>query len=245
MKLSEHLAEGTFLVRLNRFAALVKTQAGEELVHVANSGRLRELLMEGNRVLLTPIAPRPGRKTRFDLSLVDLGRTLVSADARLPSALVCEALEAGQIPELRGYSKIVREARFEDSRLDLMLTRDGQRCYVEVKSVTLVENGMALFPDAPTTRGQRHVAALARAVQQGWRAAVVFVVQRQDAVAFAPHDSADPAFGKGLRAAHQLGVEVYAYSCAVDLWQISLKERLPVVLDAGREAQTSHGRSAP
>lgn len=102
---------------------------------------------------------------------------------------------------------------------------------------------MALFPDAPTARGQRHMAALAKAVQHGCRGVVVFVVQRQDAVAFAPHDGADPTFGRALRTAHQLGVEAYAYSCVVNPREISLAKPLPVLLDARREVRTPHGLS--
>ena len=230
MKLKSPLVKGAFIARLNRFAALVQVQGQESVAHVANSGRLRELFQEGTPVLLSPVAPRPGRKTLYDLSLVDLGHTLVSADARLPNDLVYEGIKSGWLPELRGYQKVLREQVFEDSRLDLLLLDGGKRCYVEMKSVTLVERGVALFPDAPTTRGQRHVGALARAVQQGWRGAVVFVVQRDDAVAFAPHDVADPVFGKALRQAHEAGVEVYAYGCQVSLREIILAGKLPVLL---------------
>ncbi len=230
MKLNPHLIEGTFVARLNRFAALVRVQGQETVAHVANSGRLQELFREGTRILLTPVAPHPGRKTLYDLSLVDLGHTLVSADARLPNGLVYEALKSDKLPEFQGYGEILREKTFEDSRLDFLLLDGVRRCYVEVKSVTLVTDGVALFPDAPTTRGQRHVGTLAHAVQQGWRAAVVFVVQRGDAEALAPNDTADPAFGKALRSAHQSGVEVYAYGCKISRRSITLAGRLNVLL---------------
>ena len=230
MKLKSPLVKATFIARLNRFAALVQVRGQETVAHVANSGRLRELFQKGTPVLLSPVAPRPGRKTLYDLSLVDLGHTLVSADALLPNALVYEGIQRGRLPELRGYQEVLREQVFEDSRLDLLLRSGYKRCYVEVKSVTLVEQGVALFPDAPTTRGQRHMGALAHAVQQGWRGAVVFVVQRDDAVTFAPHDVADPAFGKALRRAHEAGVEVYAYGCQVSPRGITLGGKLPVLL---------------
>ncbi len=230
MKLHPQLIAGTFISRLNRFAALVRIQGQETMVHVANSGRLKELFQVGRPVLLTPVGPHPGRKTIYDLSLVDLGRTLVSADARLPNALVYEALVSGRLSEFAGYEEVLREQALEDSRLDLLLRDGSRRCYVEVKSVTLVENGVALFPDAPTSRGRRHVEVLARAVEQGWRGSVVFVVERQDASGFAPHDAADPAFGKALRRAHQQGVEVYAYGCQVTPTEIVLADRLSVVL---------------
>ena len=235
VQLPPGLVEARFLVRLNRFAALAALDGGEVPVHVANSGRLRELLQRGVRVLL---APRPGaaRRTPYDLALVDLDGTLVSADARLPSTLVAEALAAGRLPPLAGYPTVRREVALGESRLDLALEGPTGRCYVEVKSVTLVQDGYGLFPDAPTLRGQRHVAELARAVAAGHRAAVVFVVQRGDAAAFRPHDAADPAFGAALRRAAAAGVEVYAYRCAVTLRAVVLADPLPVCLEAGARA---------
>lgn len=230
MKLSPYLESGTFIARLNRFAALVWVRGQETVVHVANSGRLRELFQEGAPVLITPVAASPRRKTLYDLSLVDLGHTLVSADARVPSTLVYEALQSGGLPQFREYRQVVRERVFGGSRLDLLLLEEGRRCYVEVKSVTLVKDDVGLFPDAPTLRGQRHVATLASAIRQGWRGAVVFVVQREDARAFTPNDEADPAFGKVLRLAHQQGVEIYAYGCHVTRWGIDLAGKLSVVL---------------
>ena len=241
MKLNPRLTDGTFVARLNRFAALVQIQGRETVVHVANSGRLRELFQEGARVLLSPVASRLARKTSYDLSLVDLGHTLVSADARLPNTLVYEGITHGQISELQGYQEVLREQVFQNCRFDLLLLNGTKRCYVEAKSVTLISNGVALFPDAPTTRGQRHVATLAYAVQQGWRAAIVFIVQREDAVALSPNDPADPAFGKVLRWAHQMGVEVYAYGCQVSRQEITLAGNLPVLLHF---AQATEGPTA-
>ncbi len=241
MKLNPRLTEGIFVARLNRFAALVQVQGRETVVHVANSGRLRELFQEGVRVLLSPVDPLRSRKTSYDLSLVDLGHTLVSTDARLPNTLVYEGITHGQIPELQGYQEVLREQVLQNCRLDLLLRNGTKRCYVEVKSVTLISNGVALFPDAPTTRGQRHVATLAYAVQQGWRAAIVFVVQREDAVALSPNDAADPVFWKVLRRAHQMGVEVYAYGCHVSLQEITLAGNLPVLLNS---AQATKGPTA-
>ncbi|MBI4340042.1 MAG: DNA/RNA nuclease SfsA [Chloroflexi bacterium] len=230
MQLPSPLVEATFLARLNRFAALVRLNGAETLVHVANSGRLRELLQPGNHVLLARAAEGRVRKTRYDLCLVDLDGLLVSADSRNANGLACEWLQQRLLPEFQGYTQMLREQTFEDSRLDLLLTGSGPRCYVEVKSVTLVEQGAAMFPDAPTTRGRRHVQALARAVAQGHRGAVVFVVQRADADAFRPNDAADLAFGAALRGAARQGMEVYAYGCRVTLEEMTLAGRLPVAL---------------
>ena len=229
MKLHPHLVEARFLTRLNRFAALVEMEGREVMVHIANSGRMRELLEPGRRLLLTP-APGEHRKTQFDLALVDLGTTLVSADSRLPNGLVAEALAEGQLPQFREYPELRREVRYGDSRLDFLLDGPGGRCYGEVKSVTLVVDGIGLFPDAPTIRGVKHLKELSRAVAEGYRAAVVFVVQRADAVAMTPNDAADPDFGTALRAAQAAGVEIYAYNCAVSPSEIRLASPLPITL---------------
>ena len=229
MELSPGLVEGRFLVRLNRFAALVEVAGREVMVHVANSGRMRELLVSGHRVLLKPVSG-DHRKTRFDLALVDLGFTLASADARLPNALVAEALEEGSLPQFRDYPKLRREVTFGESRLDLMLEGDQGRCYVEAKSVTLVVDGVGLFPDAPTVRGVKHLNSLTQAVAAGHRGAVIFVVQRGDARAFAPHDAADPELGAALRRAVTEGVEAFAYRCRVTEREVKLSDELPITL---------------
>ena len=229
VKLSESLLEGRFIRRLNRFAALVEVSGREVMVHVANSGRLGELLVPGFRMLLNPVAGEH-RKCPYDLALVDLGFTLISADARLPNALFAEAVEQGRLAEFSGYSKIRREVVFGESRLDLLLEGPGPSCYVETKSVTLVENGIARFPDAPTTRGVKHLNHLARAVAAGYRAAVVFVIQRPDARCLQPHDTADPEFGETLRRVVESGVEALAYRCRVTTSEITLSQQVPIEL---------------
>ena len=159
-----------------------------------------------------------------------MGFTLTSADARLPNALFAESVEQGRLSEFLGYPKIRREVVFGESRLDLLLEGSGPSCYVETKSVTLVEDGTARFPDAPTTRGVKHLNHLARAVAEGHRAAVVFVIQRHDARCLEPHDAADPEFGETLRRVVDSGVEALAYRCRVTLSDVTLSERVPIEL---------------
>jgi sugar fermentation stimulation protein A len=226
LKLDFPLQEGTFLERPNRFAAWVEVNGSPAMVHVPNSGRMRELFQRGNRVLLTSKA-KPGRKTDFDMSLVDLGHTLVSSDSRLPSALVYEAFVKRQLGQFSQYTWARREVTFSHSRLDMVMGNGGL-CYIEMKSVTLVEDGIGLFPDSPTSRGVRHMDALATAKAQGHRAAVIFVVQREDVHAFSPNDAADPLFGGALREAQAAGVEVYAYRCRVSPEEVVLAEPIPV-----------------
>jgi sugar fermentation stimulation protein A len=228
LKLHPHLEEGFFISRLNRFAALVEVAGREAMVHVANSGRLRELFEPGRRLLLAP-APGENRKTHYDLALVDLGHTLVSADARLPNALVAEALAAGSLEPFAQYPEVRREVTYGESRLDLALEGPMGRCYLETKSVTLVEDGgLALFPDAPTTRGVKHLHTLIQATAEGHQAGAIFVVQRSDASCLSPHDESDPDFGKALRKAKEAGVDVLAYCCTVTPSEIRLADPIPV-----------------
>jgi sugar fermentation stimulation protein A len=231
MKIAARLIPATFVKRDNRFRVTVRVKGHPVWAHLPNSGRLRELLVPGRRVLLAA-AQAPRRLTPYDLLMVDLGGTLVSIDARLPSRLLYESLRVGQLEEFAGYAEVRREVTYGQSRLDLVLEGgpDGERCFIEAKSVTLVEDGVALFPDAPTQRGRRHLGELARARAEGHRAAVVFVVQRDDAIRFSPHDEADPAFGQALREAAEAGVEVYAYKCRVSEKEVRLGPPLPVAV---------------
>lgn len=227
--LGGEIEEATFLERMGRFTALVEREGRSERVYLPNSGRLRELLIPGRRVILAQ-RPGPGRQTSHDLVIVSLEPTLVWVDARTPSRLVSAAVEQGDLPRFKGYSLVRLEYPFGGSRLDLLLGRGGRECLVEVKSVTLVRGGTALFPDAPTQRGSRHLRVLAQAVREGREAAVIFVVQREDARSFSPNDEIDPKFGQALRRAATQGVEVHAYRCQARPREIRLAAELPVHL---------------
>jgi sugar fermentation stimulation protein A len=227
LDLGGDLVEGRFVARLNRFLALVSVDGEEHGVHVANSGRMRELFTPNARVWVKPV-PGGHRKTRFDLALVEADGVRVSADARLPNALVAEAAASGALPQFAEYPDITREATLGDSRLDLLFQGPPGRCYVEVKSVTLVEQGVGLFPDSPTLRGVKHLKSLIGAVQAGHRAAVIFVVQRPDAAAAAINEPADPLLGETFKKAVSSGVESYAYNCSVTQREVRLDRRIPI-----------------
>lgn len=231
MELPQPLVEGRFVARLNRFAVLVEAGGAPCQAHLPNSGRLRELLVPGAEVLLVRRAG-PGRRTPYDLALVREGHAWVSVDARLPNRLFREALEAGLLEEWRGARVAGAEVRRGASRLDFVLEGpgEGSRTWVEVKSVTLVHEGCGMFPDAVTARGARHVEELIRAVGQGEGAAVVFVVQRDDARCFRPHWEADPYFARTLAWAAAAGVRVLAYRCQVSPRAVRIAGSLPVLL---------------
>jgi sugar fermentation stimulation protein A len=222
MKLPQ-LVEGRFVRRDNRFRATVTVGGREVWAHVANSGRLTELFTPGRPVWLAPAAAAQ-RKTSYDLKLVEFETNLVSVDARLPNPLFAEALSAGLLPD---YPDVRREVFLDDSRLDFRLSGVNGICWVETKSVTLVEKGTALFPDAPTSRGRRHLATLMAARQSGDRAAVVFIVQRPDAVRFTPHPTVDLDFNSALRHAAAAGVTVRAFNCHVSLQRIAITREIP------------------
>lgn len=222
--------EAGFISRDNRFAATVEVDGRRERVHVPNSGRMRELLLPGAWVLLHP-ASKAGRRTAFDLVAVDASGTLVSVDSRVPNAVVAEALAARSLPGINGYDRVRPESTRGRSRFDFLLEGRDHDALVEVKGCTLVEGeGRALFPDAPTTRGARHVRELARAVDEGIDAHVVVVVQRDDGRTFSPNDRTDPDFGDALRRAAAAGVQVHAFLTDVTREGVQLSEAIPVDL---------------
>jgi sugar fermentation stimulation protein A len=224
------LVPARFVRRENRFRVTVERDGAPVAAHLPNSGRLTELLTPGRACWLAHRAAQH-RKTDFDLALVEYAGVLVSVDARLPNRLFAEALDAGALAPFSAYQAVEREVRRGESRLDFRLSGgDAAPCWTEVKSVTLVEDGLARFPDAPTARGSRHVGELSRIVASGERAAVVFVVQRPDARRFAPHDEADPAFGRALRDAAARGVAVWAWTCIVTQEQVEINCAIPVEL---------------
>lgn len=196
---------------------------------MADPGRLKELLRPGMEMYLTPVSGER-RKTEYDVVLVKKGEVLVSLDSRLPNKLFASSFKAGLFKDFACFERINPEVKAGSSRLDFMLESAHQSCYVEVKSVNLVVNGCAYFPDAPTARGSRHLQELRRIVSCGYRAAVVFIIQRVDAEAFAPNEVTDPVFAQNLREAAVHGVEMYAYRCHVDLKNVWIEGVVPIHL---------------
>jgi sugar fermentation stimulation protein A len=174
-----------------------------------------------------------GRKTQYDLKLVRYAGVWVSVDARLPNPLLAEAFRADALAGFAGYTHLQSEVALGHSRIDFLLTGPAGRCWVETKSVTLVEEGIARFPDAPTERGRRHLEALIRTLEQGDQAAVMFVIQRPDAQVFEPHTEADPHFAQALHRAQSAGVSVLACRCQVSEEEISLDAFIPTQLGTG------------
>ncbi len=229
MKIADQIREAGFLRRENRFACLVELEGSKERVYLPNSGRLNSLLFPGQTVFLAERLPS-SRRTRFDLVTTVFNGKSVSVDARVPGELVYQALRQRTLPQFGVYSTIRREVAFGQSRLDFLLSSPTSQRFLEVKSVTLVQEGRALFPDAPTLRGRRHLKSLTWAKKEGYEAAILFVIQREDAESFSPNDAVDAEFGHVLREARLQGVDVYAYRCKVSPREIELAEQVPIHL---------------
>jgi sugar fermentation stimulation protein A len=229
---------GLFLERPNRFVARVRLEDGSErLVHIASSGRMTELLVPGAQVAIRLTeSEQPGRKTAGLLTMVRHHGFWVSVDTAMPGKILRKALAAGEFPPFAGYTDVRPEFTYGDSRIDFRLAvADGllPPCLLEVKSVTSVRSDpdgtpVARFPDAPTERGAKHLRELVKAAHDGYRAAVCFIIQRDDALAFGPWDAIDPAFGTALRAAADQGVEVHAWRTTVSPERIALDRAVPL-----------------
>ena len=223
----QKVERGRFLARPNRFVAHVELGGEQVVCHVKNTGRCRELLVPGAAVYLER-AERPGRKTPYDLIAVEKGELLINMDAQAPNRVFGEwAAEGGFLP---GLTALRPEFTWEDSRFDFRLEDRQGFYFVEVKGVTLEEDGLVRFPDSPTERGVKHLRGLQRAVEQGYRAAVFFVVQMKGPRLFQPNDSTHPAFGQALREAAAAGVGVYAYDCLVTPDSLNLDAPVEVEL---------------
>ena len=222
-----HIREGRFLSRPNRFIAHVETAEGTVVCHVKNTGRCRELLIPGTRVWIDE-SFAPGRKTKFDLITVDRQGRLVNMDSQAPNRVFAEWARKGGLGPIE---RLRPECRFGQSRFDFCLTRPGgSLCYVEVKGCTLEEAGVALFPDAPTERGVRHLRELIAARQAGYEAAVCFIIQMKGPRCFEPNRRTHPAFADALLDARAAGVEVSALDCTVAPDRLNIDRPVPVRL---------------
>lgn len=220
-----------FLSRPNRFIASVRLENGEQTtVHVKNTGRCRELLLPGSTVILAD-SDNPARKTRYDLVAVEKEREgkaplLINMDSQIPNDAAEEYLRA-----LYPNGQIRREVTKGDSRFDFYIEDGERRIFLEVKGVTLEEGGIALFPDAPTERGVKHLRHLAACVEEGYEAEVLFVIQMKDITEFRPNDTMHPAFGEALRQGEKAGVKITAVDCVVTTDSISVDSPVPVNLN--------------
>ncbi len=222
----QRVVPGAFIARPNRFIAQVEVDGQTVTAHVKNTGRCKELLLPGARVYLER-AENPARKTLYDLIAVEKGPLLINMDAQAPNKVFGEWARSGGIP---GLTLLRPETTWGSSRFDFYWESATERGFVEVKGVTLEQDGVARFPDAPTLRGVKHLRELIAARQQGYRAAVCFVIQMTGVKFFSSNDDTHPEFGDALREAARSGVEVWAYDCRVTPSSLVMADPVPVRL---------------
>lgn len=231
----KNIVPAKFLSRPNRFVANVKIKGVETAVHVKNTGRCRELLLPDSNVYLEDFSDNPrNRKLMYDLIAVEKGDLLINMDSQAPNKVVREALENGviQLPEMGRLNLIRPETVFGDSRFDFYIEdENGKKGFIEVKGVTLENDGIAAFPDAPTERGVKHINELIAAKNLGYYAYILFVVQMSGMKYLIPNDDTHKAFGDALRYAHSCGVNVLAYECAVEPNRLEVTCEIAVKLD--------------
>ena len=227
----QNMVPGVFLARPNRFIAHVEIDGKLEICHVKNTGRCRELLPEGANVWCQQF-DNPNRKTKFDLITVKKGDRLINMDSQAPNTAAKEWLLSGGLGQI---SELKAEYTHRDSRFDFSFLKDGRRCFLEVKGVTLENSGICAFPDAPTERGVKHLKGLTELAMQGFGAYVLFVIQMADVKYLYPNDTTDPAFGNALREAAVTGVQVLAMDCAVTENTMVIGKPVEVRLDPSRE----------
>ncbi len=221
------LLKARFIQRENRFRAEVELEGQPVQVHVSNSGRMKELLVPGVDVWIQPAAG-VNRKTAYTLLLVQQGQRFVCLHAHLANEIIAFWLKQGILPGFAAVEQIEREKTYGKSRFDFRLKRQGRLCYAEVKSVNLLDGHTARFPDAPTERGSKHLQELVRCKEADLDGAVIFLVMGNDASDFAVNWATDPVFGENLQRAVEAGVEVYVYTCSIDLTGIAYTGTIPL-----------------
>lgn len=226
------LIPGTLVKRYKRFLADIKLENGEIVTaHCPNSGAMKTCCEPGSTVYIS-YHDNPKRKLKYTWEIIKMPTSLVGVNTQVPNRLVFEAIKNNMVEELCGYTEFYREVKTSDhSRLDILLTKDERnKCYVEVKNCTLVEDTVARFPDAVTKRGLKHLVELQKLVSEGYRGIIFFLVQRMDAKIFKPADTIDPAYGRELRRAVANGVEILVYDVHMDLQKIVLNKKVPYFL---------------
>lgn len=222
----ENTLDGVFLSRPNRFIAAVLVDGEEKIVHVKNTGRCKELLIPGTRVILQHFPNKGSRKTDYDLIAVYKGGRLINMDSQSPNKAAAEF-----IPQIFGENALIRpEAVFGSSRLDFFVKTADRKIYMEVKGVTLEQDGICLFPDAPTERGVKHLSELCRCVSEGYEGYILFVIQMKGVKCFKPNRTTHPAFADALIRAKNSGVTLLAYDCQVTEDSMTIDSPVEIIL---------------
>lgn len=219
------ITEGIFIDRPNRFIANVEINGKKTVCHVKNTGRCKELLISGTKVYLQH-SDNPSRKTEFNLIAVEKGNILINIDSAAPNKAAAE-----YIRKIFGENAVIKqEVKYGTSRIDFFIESNGEKWFIEVKGVTLEQNGRAYFPDAPTLRGVKHLNELCAAVKEGYRACALFIIQMKGVSAFSPNNVTHPEFGKALKRAAESGVIIKAVDCLVTKNGMTADKEVEVIL---------------
>ncbi len=240
MNFYKPLIHGQLIKRYKRFLADVKLDNGEIVTaHCTNTGSMKSCLEDNAEVYLSPVDD-PNRKTKFTWEMIKINSDWVGINTVNPNKLAFEAVKNGEIEKLKGYTEVKREVKFDDSRFDIMAKNETETCFVEVKNVTLKEENYALFPDAVTSRGKKHLETLIKVKEQGMRAVMLYIIQRMDVDTFAPAKEIDPAYSKTLKIAYEKGVEIIPMQAKVSPERIELVKELPFENKLPRCKQTRY-----
>lgn len=223
------IIEGIFIERPNRFIAQVLIDDIEETVHVKNTGRCRELLIPGAKVILEDCSDNPNRKTRYSLIAVYKGDILINMDSQVPNAVVFESIKENCIPAIGKINSIKREVTYQNSRFDIYFETDNKKGFIEVKGVTLESDSIAMFPDAPTQRGTKHVLEMVKAVEEGYTGIIFFLIQMKGPKEFRLNWEMDKEFSEAVRFANENGVTIMAYDSIV--YEDSIELGKPIGID--------------
>lgn len=224
------IVEGIFIKRINRFIAEVKINNIIQKVHVKNTGRCKELFIEGTKIYLQQ-SNNPERKTKYSLISIYKGNKLINIDSQIPNFVVYEGIKSGLISEFNDISYIKKEKKYNNSRFDIYYKRkNGKEGFIEIKGVTLENNGTAMFPDAPTSRGRKHINEMIQAVKEGYEGNIFFLIQMDGINKFISNDKTDPEFGKALRIAYKSRVNVFVYNSIVTKDTISINKKANYIL---------------
>ncbi len=227
MKFTQPLVHGTLIKRYKRFLADIRLESGDVITaHCTNSGSMKSCIEEGAEVYLSQ-NHNPNRKTKFTWEMIMINGNWVGINTMNPNKFAVELLKNNVIPDLSGYTSIKPEVKFGDSRFDIFAEKEGEQCFVEVKNVTLKEGRYALFPDSVTTRGAKHLETLIKVKEQGIRAVMLYIIQREDVDIFGPAIMIDPTYAKTLKHAFSKGVEIFPLQVKVTPTEIVAKRLLP------------------
>ncbi len=224
-----NIKTATFLKRPNRFIAHVLIDSQEEIVHVKNTGRCKEILKEGTTVILEE-GTNPNRKTKYSLIAAYKEDVLINIDSQVPNTVIYEAIMEEKIEGILGITSLRREVFYDKSRFDLYFETNHQKGFIEVKGVTLEKEQIAMFPDAPTERGCKHVLEMIKAVEEGYKGYICFLIQMKGIKHFTPNTVQDPDFAEALQLASKKGVQIIAYDAKVLEDEITIGHPIKIVL---------------